>query len=69
MRDAWINGDSLLRGLRGTVVTVPISGTFARPRIDRRGFRQMTARMVQGALQKTLSDELSKQLEKLLSPK
>ena len=67
--DQWVQRQRALQPLAGQVLTIPVRGTFQRPRIDQRVVADLSTRMLQGAAERALGDELNRQLEKLLRRK
>ncbi len=52
--------------LEGKALQIPISGTLAKPQIDRGVLRQLTGQLLQNVTRGVLTNELGKQLERLL---
>jgi hypothetical protein len=67
--DKWVRRQRALQPLAGQVLTIPVRGTFQRPRIDQRVVADLSTRMLQGAAERALGDELNRQLEKLFRKK
>jgi hypothetical protein len=65
VQDAWISKEPLLAGFKGQSLTIPISGTLARPRMDERAIASITQQLLQGAAQQAIGGELNKALDKL----
>ena len=47
--DEWIAGKSLLAGLKGRKISIPISGTMSRPVLDLKAIRQLSTQMLKDA--------------------
>jgi hypothetical protein len=69
IKDQWIASEKLLAGLRGQSIKIPISGTFAQPKVDRRALDQLAAQLLGNAATGLLQQELEKGLDKLLRPR
>jgi len=67
--DRWVRQRRALQPLAGQVLTIPLGGTFQRPRIDQRVVADLSARLLQGTAERALGDELNRQLEKLFRRK
>ncbi len=65
--DKWIDGERALAGLRGQVLTVPISGTLSRPQLDQRAITRLSGQLVRRAAEGYLRDEVQNQLQKQLN--
>ncbi len=66
IQDAWLGNNPLVASLRGMTLRVPIRGTFNKPQMDSRALAQISSQMLQGAAQKAISNEVHRQLNRLL---
>jgi hypothetical protein len=66
VQDDWIGDNSPLAGMKGQILQIPIEGTLKKPKLDSRALEKLTAQMVRGAAKGIITDQLNKQLEKLL---
>lgn len=69
LQDKWLGSDPLVAGLKGTTVPVAVGGTFAQPRIDTRSIQQLAAQAARQTVQRKLTEEIDKGLNKLFNPK
>ncbi|QDU87158.1 hypothetical protein Pla175_05140 [Pirellulimonas nuda] len=69
IQDRWVEGKPLLVGLRGQNLQLPVTGTFDKPRVDRRAFESLTRDTVRGAAGQAIENEVGKALEKLFRSK
>jgi translocation and assembly module TamB len=69
LADRWLGTEPALQAFKGQVMQVNIAGTLKKPAVDKRSVEQFAAQMVRGAVQNTIQNELSKQLDRLLPPK
>ena len=60
--DQWISGEPWLVGLKGQMISVPISGTVTQPRLDRRAVQQLSTQLAKkaagAAFNKAVEDNL-----------
>lgn len=64
----WIAGNRLLAGLQGQVIRLPISGTFAQPRVDQGAVTQLTQQLLNNAAGRVIEDQLKNGLNRLFNP-
>lgn len=64
IKDAWIEKERILAGLKGQSLVIPIGGTLTDPKVDARAITDIGARAVGGAIRNKLDDELQKGLQK-----
>ena len=64
--DEWIDGTPALRGLRGQVVSIPVSGTTSRPQLDQRALAQVTTQIARSAATGYIQDQLGSKLKEKL---
>lgn len=69
LADRWLGNEPALQAFKGQVMQVNIGGTLSKPAVDKRSVEQFAAQMVRGAVQNTIQNELSKQLDRFLPPK
>jgi translocation and assembly module TamB len=67
--DDWVEGNRLLKSLKGKTIDIPIGGTLQKPVVDRKALRKFAARLVTDAAGRLLEDELRKGLEGILRPR
>jgi hypothetical protein len=67
--DKWVENQPLLAGLKGQQLTIPISGTLARPQMDQRAVAGLSRQLVSSAAQQAVGGELNKALDKLFKAK
>jgi hypothetical protein len=65
IRDQWVAGRKYVDALKGTVIKVPVHGTFSQPRIDNRALRDLSRQMLRGAAGRVLENELNRGLQQL----
>jgi hypothetical protein len=69
IQDDWIDDQRLLAGLRGQVLTIPVTGTLPNPKLDSTALGQLTRKAVVGAAEGFLQQELEKQVGRLFRPR
>ncbi len=69
IQDKWIEGQSLLVGLKGQSLAIPISGTLRQPKMDQSAIAGLSRQLMQGAAQQAIGGELNKALDKFLKPR
>jgi hypothetical protein len=67
--DKWIGNEPALASLKGQSVPITIRGTFKKPQLDTRPVEQLAAQLVREAAQETITNEIGKQLDRLLRPR
>jgi hypothetical protein len=67
--DEWVANRQLLAGLKGTVLKIPVGGTFSQPRVDAQALRDFGRQMLRGTAGRMLEGELQRGLERLLGPR
>lgn len=65
IQDGWVQTNRLLGALRGTTLRIPISGTLSQPKIDSRVLGDLGKRMLRGATEDLLRNQLEKGLRDL----
>ena len=65
----WLGNDRYLAMLEGQTLTIPITGTISRPKLDRRGFRNLTKQAATKAAEGMLKEEIGNQLQRLFRQK
>ncbi|MBL7037733.1 MAG: hypothetical protein ISR77_03835 [Pirellulaceae bacterium] len=68
IRDNWVDSKPYLAALRGTVVRIPVQGTFANRRFDNRALRDLNRQLIGNAAGRLLEDGLNRGLERLIRP-
>ena len=69
IQDAWVVGDPRLAWLKGTTVSVPISGTLNRPKLDSRALEQFSAQVLRQTANRLIEEGVNRGLQQLLGPK
>jgi translocation and assembly module TamB len=67
--EEWIANRPILAGLKGTVLKIPVGGTFSQPRVDAQALRDFGRQMLRGTAGRMLEGELQRGLERLLGPR
>lgn len=65
IQESWIAGDRYLVGLRGQSVQIPVGGTLAKPRVDKKAVRAFSQTLVRSAAQGAIQNEVGRALNKL----
>jgi hypothetical protein len=65
IRDEWIARQPLLAELKGQSIKINIQGTLSNPKIDRRQLQDLGKRVISGATNRLLQDQLNRGLNKL----
>lgn len=65
IRDSWVAKDKVLSRLAGKTLSIPISGTAQRPRVDSRIIADLARQIGQSATQGVIEDKLNGTLEDL----
>jgi hypothetical protein len=72
VQESWTKGNSLLAGLKGQTIEIPISGNLSQPKLDSRVLEEFSRRVVgnaaQNLIEKNIKSELNKGLERLFGP-
>ena len=66
IRDEWVANQQLLSSLKGTVLKIPVGGTFAKPQLDRQALRNVGQQTIRDAAGKMLENQLQRGLERFL---
>ena len=61
----WLGNKPAFQSLQGQTVTILVGGTFQNPRIDSRAVAQLSQKLLQGAAQQAIGDELNRAFDKL----
>ena len=69
IQDQWAQKAPWLAALRGTALTVPISGTMQNPRIDGQVLENLAAKMLNGAAQGAIQEGINRGLQELFGPR
>jgi len=69
IQEAWLKKDLLAAGLKGQVIQVPIRGHISKPQLDNRALEEMSKKLIKGAAQGLIDDQLKKGFQKLFGPK
>lgn len=64
----WLAHPVLGPALKGQVIKLPITGTLAQPKIDRRALDDLSKQFMQNAAQNAVQDQLNKGIDRLLKP-
>ena len=65
IQQKWLGDKRAFQSLAGQTITIPVGGTFQNPRIDSRAVTDLSQRLLQGAAQQVIGDELNKAFDKL----
>lgn len=65
VQDEWLKSNRLLSSLRGTTFRIPVTGTLSEPKLDRRILGDLGKKMLRGATEDLLRDQLEKGLRDL----
>lgn len=69
IRAEWVANDPVLKHLENQVITVPVGGTLASPRVDGRAVQELAGLLLRSAAQGAVEEQLNKQLERLFRPR
>ena len=65
----WVENTPALVGLAGEVLPLPITGTTARPQLDRRALSHVTSQLARAAARSYLQHEVGSKLQRTLGDK
>ncbi|MCY2992709.1 MAG: hypothetical protein NTY19_33245 [Planctomycetota bacterium] len=66
IRDEWVANQQLLSSLRGTVLKIPVGGSFAKPQLDRQSLQDIGRQTLRDTAGKMLENQLQRGLERFL---
>ena len=69
IQDAWVKKAPWLAPMRGTGITVPITGTAPSPKVDGRVLENMAAQTINNAAQGLLQEGVNRGLQELFRPR
>ena len=67
--DEWIDGTPALRGLRGQIISIPVSGTTSNPRLDQQALARISTQLARSAATGYIQDQLGGKLQEKLGNK
>ena len=65
VQDEWLKSNRLLSSLRGTTLRIPVTGTLSKPKINRQILGDLGKKMLRGATENLLRDQLERGLRDL----
>ena len=69
VQESWVAKDPKLTWLKGTQLSIPVSGTLNRPRLDSRALEQLSAQVLQQSANRLIDEGLQRGLQELLGPR
>lgn len=65
IQQKWLGDKPAFQSLAGQTLRIPVRGTFNKTKIDSRGVTDLTQKLIQGAANQVLGDELNRAFDKL----
>ncbi|MFO0868864.1 MAG: hypothetical protein U0935_07910 [Pirellulales bacterium] len=69
IRDEWVARNRYLASLQGQKLQIPVTGTLARPQVDRRVLQNLTTQAVTNSANRLIEQELNRGIDRFLRPR